>query len=52
MIKGLCNVGRLDGACKLFKVMEGHGCSPNKVLYSVILDGVCRIGSLEKVWRC
>ena len=29
--------------------MKGHGCSPNKVVYSVILDGVCIFGSLEKV---
>ena len=51
MIKGFYNVGRLDDACKLFKVMKGHGCSPNTVVYSVILDGVCRFGSLEKALK-
>ena len=48
MIKGFHNMGRLQDACKFFKVMKGHGCSPNKVVYSMILDGVCRFGSLEK----
>ncbi|KAL6965968.1 hypothetical protein U1Q18_047589 [Sarracenia purpurea var. burkii] len=39
--------GRLDDACALFKVMKGHGCFPNAVAYTTLLDGVCRFGSLE-----
>ncbi|KAL6985936.1 hypothetical protein U1Q18_019310 [Sarracenia purpurea var. burkii] len=45
--KGFCNAGRLDDACALFKVMKGHGCFPNVVVYSTFLDGVRRFGSLE-----
>ena len=48
MIKGFSNVGRLENACGLVKLMRGHGCVPNAVVYSTLLDGVCRFGSMER----
>uniref|UniRef100_A0A2N9EWW0 Pentacotripeptide-repeat region of PRORP domain-containing protein n=1 Tax=Fagus sylvatica TaxID=28930 RepID=A0A2N9EWW0_FAGSY len=48
MIKGFCNVGRLEDACGLVKFMRGHGCMPNVVVYSTLLDRVCKCGSMGR----
>ncbi|KAJ4978147.1 hypothetical protein NE237_008927 [Protea cynaroides] len=49
MIKDFCNVGRLEDACGLFKVMHSHVGVPSVVAYSALLDGFCRVGNLERV---
>ncbi|KAF3447422.1 hypothetical protein FNV43_RR12608 [Rhamnella rubrinervis] len=48
MIKGFCNACRLEDAYGILNVLKGHGCFPNTVLYSLLLDGVCRHGNMEK----
>uniref|UniRef100_A0A169WU55 Pentacotripeptide-repeat region of PRORP domain-containing protein n=1 Tax=Daucus carota subsp. sativus TaxID=79200 RepID=A0A169WU55_DAUCS len=48
MTKGFVEGDRLEEACGLFKVMESHGCLPNTVMYSTLLDGVCSLGSPDK----
>lgn len=48
MLKGFCDVGRLNEAYSLFKVMKAHGCAPNVVAYSTLIDGICRFGSVER----
>ncbi|KAG6409341.1 hypothetical protein SASPL_127379 [Salvia splendens] len=47
VIKGLCDAGDLEAALALVKVMKGHRCVPNSVIYSTILDGICMHGSLK-----
>ncbi|KAJ9173347.1 hypothetical protein P3X46_016494 [Hevea brasiliensis] len=51
MIKGFCDVGRLEEACSLFKVRRGHGCVPNVLAYSTLLDGICWFGN-GRGWGC
>lgn len=48
MIRGFCNVGKLEDACWLFKVMKEKGCVPNVVVVSALLDGICQFGNLER----
>ncbi|XP_031262866.1 pentatricopeptide repeat-containing protein At5g47360-like isoform X1 [Pistacia vera] len=48
MIKGFCNVDRLEDACALLKAMRGHGCPPNTVAYSTLLDGIFKLGRMQK----
>uniref|UniRef100_A0A2C9ULV0 Pentacotripeptide-repeat region of PRORP domain-containing protein n=1 Tax=Manihot esculenta TaxID=3983 RepID=A0A2C9ULV0_MANES len=46
---GFCDVGRLNEAYSLFKVMKTNGCAPNVVAYSTLIDWVCRFGrEMEK----
>ncbi|KOM56194.1 hypothetical protein LR48_Vigan10g208600 [Vigna angularis] len=47
IVEGLCDVGRPEHAYSLLKVMRVHRCSTNLVLLSVILNGLCRSGSME-----
>lgn len=47
MIKGFCNVGRLEDAFGLHKAMRGHGCASNAVSYATLPDGICKLRSME-----
>ncbi|XVF13435.1 hypothetical protein REPUB_Repub08aG0207500 [Reevesia pubescens] len=53
MIKGFCNVGRLEDACVLFQVMTGNGCFPNVVAYSALLEGIWALceGHVEEAYK-
>ncbi|KAL7608846.1 hypothetical protein Lser_V15G13647 [Lactuca serriola] len=39
-IKGLCRFGNNDTNVALLKLMEGRGCKPNVVTYSIIIDSL------------
>ncbi|KAG8639508.1 hypothetical protein MANES_14G149022v8 [Manihot esculenta] len=44
---GFCDVGRLNEAYSLFKVMKTNGCAPNVVAYSTLIDWEL-LGEMEK----
>ncbi|KAK9081533.1 hypothetical protein Syun_030857 [Stephania yunnanensis] len=44
MIKGLCKVGLVDDAMKVFDEMT---CRPSLVTYNVVVDGLCKKGLME-----
>ncbi|KAG8375725.1 hypothetical protein BUALT_Bualt10G0130300 [Buddleja alternifolia] len=48
MIKGLCKIGMIDDAEKLFDEMS---CVKNLMTYNVIIDGFCKKGFVEKAQR-
>ncbi|KAL2941228.1 hypothetical protein RDABS01_029578 [Bienertia sinuspersici] len=49
MFKGLCRTRNHTGALKLLRIMESHGhCMPNVVIYSTIIDCLCKDNLLGK----
>ncbi|KAK9099461.1 hypothetical protein Syun_026506 [Stephania yunnanensis] len=44
MIKGLCKVGLVEDAMKVFDEMT---CRPSLVTYNVVVDGLCKKGLME-----
>ncbi|XXG60294.1 hypothetical protein AAC387_Pa04g2237 [Persea americana] len=46
MIKGFCNSNHLDDEHAVFCDMRNHGCSPNVVVYSALVDEACKSESL------
>lgn len=48
MIEGFCNAGRSEEAYPMLKVMRVNGCSPNLVVLSAVLDGLCKSGSMGR----
>ncbi|CAI9106206.1 OLC1v1005305C1 [Oldenlandia corymbosa var. corymbosa] len=41
-------IDELEDACRLIKAMKGHGCLPNSIVYSALLDGLCKFGTFER----
>ncbi|KAF9619691.1 hypothetical protein IFM89_008368 [Coptis chinensis] len=48
LVLGFCQVGCLEDACVLVKLMHDQGCVPNVVAYSALLDGFCKIRDFDK----
>lgn len=48
MIRGLCKVGMVEDAEKLFDEMT---CEKNMMTYNVIIDGLCKNGLVERAQR-
>lgn len=44
----MCNKNHLEEAMELFHVMENNGLKPNVVIYSIIVDGMCKAGKLDQ----
>ncbi|XP_065630313.1 pentatricopeptide repeat-containing protein At3g22470, mitochondrial-like [Quercus suber] len=47
MVNGLCKTGAAMG---MLRKMEGGGCKPDRVVYSVIIDRLCIDGLLIEGW--
>ncbi|EYU20314.1 hypothetical protein MIMGU_mgv1a003025mg [Erythranthe guttata] len=48
IIKGLCNVGMIEDAEKVFDEMT---CGKNSITYNIIIDGFCKKGLVESARR-
>ncbi|KAL0394209.1 UNVERIFIED_CONTAM: Pentatricopeptide repeat-containing protein [Sesamum latifolium] len=48
MIRGLCKVGMIEDAEKLFDEMS---CRKNSITYNIIIDGFCKKGLMESAQR-
>ncbi|KAL7159147.1 hypothetical protein ABFS83_01G009000 [Erythranthe nasuta] len=48
VIKGLCNVGMIEDAEKVFDEMT---CGKNSITYNIIIDGFCKKGLVESARR-
>jgi pentatricopeptide repeat protein len=42
LIKGLCRVGRMEDALKIFNQMVGKQLAPNFFKYNELIDGLCK----------
>lgn len=42
LIKGLCMKGNNSGAIQMLRKMEREACKPNVVVYSTIIDSLCK----------
>ena len=51
MIHCVCQLGRIREAHHLLVLMELKGYTPDVVSYSTLINGYCRFGELEKVWK-
>ncbi|KMZ57681.1 hypothetical protein ZOSMA_83G00600 [Zostera marina] len=49
MVKGLCDINRVDEASVLVeKMYSKFGCSPNVVTYSTLIKGLCAINRVDE----
>ncbi|KAK4438251.1 Pentatricopeptide repeat-containing protein [Sesamum alatum] len=48
VMKGLCRVGKVDAAFKLFDVMRSFSCHPDLVTYNTLINGLCRVGQMDR----
>lgn len=48
MLNGFCRAGRFGKAFELLEVAKRHGCSLNTVLYSSLVNGLCKSGDTER----
>ncbi|PIN14776.1 hypothetical protein CDL12_12593 [Handroanthus impetiginosus] len=44
LIRGLCDLGRLEDAWELFDRMRDKGCEPNEYTFGILARGYCRYG--------
>ncbi|CAI9279217.1 unnamed protein product [Lactuca saligna] len=47
MLNGLCKMGKMDEAEKVFDKMKELGCPPDKITYNTLVDGYCKVGNME-----
>ncbi|KAL2488274.1 Pentatricopeptide repeat-containing protein [Forsythia ovata] len=50
LVHGLCEVGRLDEACKLKEEMSKKGCPPSTRTYTVLIKATCDVGMINKAF--
>ncbi|KAK1578256.1 hypothetical protein Q3G72_028841 [Acer saccharum] len=51
VVKGLCKEGKVDEARKLIEERFGERCVPNIVFYNTLIDGYCKRGDVDKLFR-
>ncbi|KAL8458723.1 hypothetical protein ACS0TY_036291 [Phlomoides rotata] len=49
MIEGLCKKMKIDTALKVFDEMCDKGISPNVIVYSSLIRGLCSLSRWEQV---
>ena len=42
LIHGYCKTGNLEEPMKIFKSMDGNAVPPNTVIYSILIDALCK----------
>lgn len=47
----LCKVGKLDKAKDVANDTKAWGISPNVVAYKSLIDGLCKMGGLGKMYK-
>ncbi|KAM1442637.1 hypothetical protein FF1_010275 [Malus domestica] len=47
----LCKVGKLDKAKDVANDTKAWGISPNVVAYKTLIDGLCKMGGLGKMYK-
>ncbi|KAL0288122.1 UNVERIFIED_CONTAM: hypothetical protein Scaly_2741400 [Sesamum calycinum] len=66
LIDGLCGSGRLEAAIDLFEEMDGRleeakeifdemkgaGLKPDTVIYTTLINSLCRVAELMKLLNC
>ncbi|KAA8535748.1 hypothetical protein F0562_030750 [Nyssa sinensis] len=51
LIHGLCELGNVDGALKIYTEMIKGGVSPDVVTHNALLNGYCRAGKIKKSFK-
>ncbi|KAM3340767.1 hypothetical protein P3S68_028401 [Capsicum galapagoense] len=51
LIHGLCELGNVNGAERIFKKMIETGLSPDVVVYGALLNGYCKVGEIKKCFE-
>ncbi|KAL3635287.1 hypothetical protein CASFOL_019834 [Castilleja foliolosa] len=48
VMRGLCMCSKVDEAFELFDIMSSLNCPPDIVTYNTLINGLCRIGDLNR----
>uniref|UniRef100_A0A6N2MDY1 Pentatricopeptide repeat-containing protein n=1 Tax=Salix viminalis TaxID=40686 RepID=A0A6N2MDY1_SALVM len=49
IVHGFCNLGQLNEATRLFKEMVGKDVMPDTVTFTILVDGLCKEGMVQKL---
>ncbi|KAL3843722.1 hypothetical protein ACJIZ3_001125 [Penstemon smallii] len=48
VVRGLCQVGKVEKAFEFFGIMRNFGCHPDIIMYNTLIYGLCRVGNVDR----